>query len=107
MFGLRVMSDCTPRTKNGQPAHSTMGVASASSTQFWVCGLISARLWPAMASVVTTTVSGSVHQKRWRKSVSSGFSPSSSEGISGSKAMPHLGQVPGIGCRISGCIGQV
>ena len=29
MLRLRVTSDCQPRTKNGQPAHSTTGVASA------------------------------------------------------------------------------
>ena len=27
MFRLRVTSDCQPRTKKGQPAHSTTGVA--------------------------------------------------------------------------------
>jgi hypothetical protein len=26
MFGLRLRIDCTQRTKNGQPAHSTTGV---------------------------------------------------------------------------------
>ena len=26
MFGLRVMTDCAQRRKNGQPAHSTTGV---------------------------------------------------------------------------------
>ena len=29
MLRLRVTSDCQPRSKNGQPAQSTTGVASA------------------------------------------------------------------------------
>ena len=52
-------------------------------------------------------VDGKVHQKRRRKSISSGFSPSSRLGISGSSAMPHFGQAPGWSWRTSGCIGQV
>ena len=34
MLRLRVSSDCQPRTKNGQPAHSTTGVANTSWIQF-------------------------------------------------------------------------
>ena len=60
-----------------------------------------------MASTATTIVNGKVHQKRRRKSTSSGLSPSSRLGISGSSAMPHLGQAPGWSWRTSGCIGQV
>ena len=30
MFRLRLTMDCQPRTKNGQPPHSTTGVASRS-----------------------------------------------------------------------------
>ena len=48
-----------------------------------------------MASTVTITVSGKVQKKRRLKSRSSGFSASSSVGISGSSAMPHLGQAAG------------
>ena len=39
MLRLRVTSDCQPRTKNGQPAHSTTGVASTIWIQFEVCWL--------------------------------------------------------------------
>ena len=60
-----------------------------------------------MASTITTTENGSVHQKRRVKSTSSGFSSSSSVGITGSSVMPHFGQSPGWSWRISGCIGQV
>ena len=60
-----------------------------------------------MASTVTITVSGNVHQKRRVKSLNSGLSSSSNSGVTGSKVMPHLGQVPGPTWRISGCMGHV
>jgi hypothetical protein len=107
MLGLRLATDCTPRTKNGHPAQSTIGIDSTSSTQLWVCMSMSCRRCPAMASAVTTTVKGNVHQKRRRKSTSSGLSLSSRLGISGSSAMPHFGQAPGWSWRTSGCIGHV
>ncbi|MCY1372440.1 hypothetical protein D9M69_596450 [compost metagenome] len=107
MFGLRFATDCTARTKNGQPAHSTIGTLSTSSIQLCVPISNHCRRWPAMASTVTATLSGSVQKKRRLKSFSSGSSPSSRVGISGSSVMPHLGQLPGWSCRISGCMGQV
>lgn len=63
----------------------------------------SSGVWPPMASVVTITVSGNVHPKRRGKSLSSRFSYS----FTGSRVMPHLGQVPGPIWRTSGCMGQV
>lgn len=60
-----------------------------------------------MANSVTATVRGSDHQNRFEKSLSSGFSSSSSSGISGSNDIPQIGQSPGPIWRISGCIGQV
>ena len=33
MLGLRLRIDCTQRSKNGQPAHSTTGALKASSSQ--------------------------------------------------------------------------
>ena len=107
MFGLRLRMDCTQRTKNGQPAHSTTGVVSANSIQVRVAVGSAGREWPNIARSSTTTLSGRVHQKRRLKSRSSGFSSSSRLGISGSSAMPQIGQVPGPCWRISGCIGQV
>ena len=108
MFRFRVRTDAIPRTKNGQPAHSTTGVASASSTQLRVVASRPSHWWPNMARVSTMSVAGKVLQKRRVKSTSSGFSSSSSsEGMSGSSAMPHLGHVPGPSWTISGCIGQV
>ncbi len=107
MFGLRFTIDCAPRTKNGQPAQSTTGSASTSSIQLCIAMSNQPSRWPNIASTVTTTVSGRVHQKRRWKSTSSGFSASSSSGSTGSSAMPHFGQLPGWSWRISGCIGQV
>jgi hypothetical protein len=60
-----------------------------------------------MASKTPTMLSGNVHQNRRVKSSSSGFFSSSSVGISGSSAIPQIGQLPGAVRRICGCIGQV
>jgi len=42
MFGLALRIDCQQRTKNGHPAHSTIGIDSTSSTHDCVAGDISA-----------------------------------------------------------------
>ena len=107
MFGLRLITDCAPRTKKGQPAHSAIGSVSTSSIQLCVAMSNQPSRWPSIASTVTITVKGSVHQKRRWKSTSSGFSVSSRSGNTGSSDMPHFGQLPGWSWRISGCIGQV
>jgi hypothetical protein len=107
MLGLRLTIDWTPRTKNGEPAQSTTGNDRTSSIHVCVAGANQPSRCPNIASTVTMTVSGKVHQKRRRKSVNSGFSPSSICGNSGSSAIPHFGHVPGPSCRISGCIGHV
>src|SRR5690554_2376829 len=106
MFGLRFTTDCQPRMKKGCPAQRTTGVDNTNSTH--VCVVMSNQpSWgPNMASTVTMTVNGRVHQNLREKSLSSGFS-SSRLGIKGSSAMPHFGQLPGWSCRISGCMGQV
>ncbi len=75
MFRLRVRIDCHARTKNGHPPHSTTGVASAISKR--------TRLWLMLipiAEMKTGTVKTRQIQKRRRMSISSGFSPSSSDG---------------------------
>jgi hypothetical protein len=59
-----------------------------------------------MARMVTITVSGSVHQKRRWKSISSLLS-SSSSGITDSSVMPQIGAIAGMVLRTSGCMGQV
>src|SRR6185295_19219080 len=107
MFGLRFAIDCAQRSKNGQPAHSTTGAESTSSIQVRVALGTDVMRWPNIASPSTTSDSGNVHQKRRRKSTSSGFSFSSRLGIIGSSAIPQIGQLPGPSRTIPGCIGQV
>ena len=46
-------------------------------------------------------------QNRRVMSASSGLGPVSAVMLSGSSAIPQIGQAPGPSCRISGCIGQV
>ncbi len=110
MLRLRVTIDFQPRTKNGQPAHSTTGVASASCSQFESCWPRS--MWrsvrcPPISSATTGTASTTPIQKRRVMSASSGFGPVSAVTITGSSAIPQIGHEPGPTCRISGCIGQV
>ena len=107
MFGLRWRIESAQRTKNGQPAHRTTGVDSASSSHDIAPGAKGMNRCPPIAITTPATLSGSVHQNRRVKSSSSGFFSSSSVGISGSRAMPQIGQLPGTGRRICGCIGQV
>src|SRR5438477_12943244 len=95
MFGLRLRIDSTQRTRKGHPAHSTTGVANASSSQDIALGANGMNPCPAIANTAPTAVSGSVHQKRRVKLSSSGFLSSSSDGISGSSAIPQIGQLPG------------
>ncbi len=47
-----------------------------------------------------------IHRRRVM-SASSGLGPASAVAISGSSAMPQIGQEPGPTWRISGCMGQV
>ena len=114
MLALRFTSDAHPRWKNGQPHHSTTGVASSSSSQgkrrgrsngnanaMNACGH---NMLP-MAIASKGAVSVRPTQKRRVILRSSGFS-SSTVTVSGSSAMPHLGQGPGPVWRTSGHIGQ-
>ena len=110
MLRLRVLSDCQPRTKKGQPPHSTTGVASTNCSQFDIsCPSSMCRLvrWPPISSAITGTASTSPIQNRRVMSTSSGFGPLSAETVSGSSAMPQIGQLPGPTWRICGCMGQV
>ena len=108
MFRLRCTIDCQPRTKNGQPPHSTTGVASANSIQLGTkrgtaCG---ARQHARIAISSSGTVSATLTQNRRVMSTSSD-SPPPAVTTRGSSAMPHIGQPPGSARTISGCIGQV
>ena len=112
MFGLAFTKDAHILWKNGHPAQSTTGVASSSSTQGW--NRARARLWKgppgsmsAMARRNTGTVRARATRRRRVMSFSSGLSSWPRVAASGSRAMPHFGQLPGPGWRTSGCIGQV
>ena len=98
MLRLRLLTDAQPRSKNGQPAQSTTGVASTSSIQFKTCGFTTACTlgrWPAISRTKTGTASASPIQKRRVMSTSSGLGPVSAVATSGSSAMPQIGQFPG------------
>ena len=109
MFGLRWRIESTQRTRKGQPAHSTTGLASASSSQERAApDSAGSTCAPPMPSTSEATVSGNVQTKRRVKSRSSGLlSGASAEGSRGSSAMPQIGHAPGASRRICGCIGQV
>src|SRR4051812_41275110 len=72
---------------------------------------ISSRCQPSSSVPIASTSSGAdsteLAQKRRLMLASSGFGPSSSVGSIGSSAIPQIGQLPGPGRRICGCIGQV
>ena len=110
MLSERRATDCAPRTKNGQPAHSTTGVASTSSSQsFMPCGSSASmpnRCPPMSIARIGTASAAATHRRRVMPK-SSSFGPSSRLASAGSSAMPQIGQLPGPTWRISGCIGQV
>ena len=97
MLRLRLAIDCAPRTKKGQPAHSTTGVAKTSCTQLDCVGesRYQPNRCPPISSATTGTVSNSPIQNRRVMSTSSGLGPASAVGISGSSAMPQIGHEPG------------
>ena len=99
MLRLRVVSEAQPRSKNGQPAHSTTGVASASCTQFDACGPSScAGRRDGRPSPAANTGSGQRQadpeppRHVGELGIGRRRRPSTS---SGSSAMPQIGQAPG------------
>src|SRR2546421_8649457 len=109
MFKFQVRNECHARTKNGQPPHSTTGLASAAWSQPAPAAQLAKR--GAKNSLIVARSNGRVSatptQKRNVIERSSLSSASSSETLRGSSAMPQMGQLPGRSRRISGCIGQV
>src|SRR5262245_19334167 len=112
MFGLAFWNDCHMRSKKGHPHQNTTGVASTSPIQFTVDApsrwLTAASV--SMAPIVTRTTGAprtTPIQKRRVMSTSSGSGLSVRSGTRGSSAMPQIGQAPGPGRTISGCMGQV
>jgi hypothetical protein len=98
MLRLFAFSEAQPRTKKGQPAHSTTGAASAIWTKFeaWrPIGRIMPARWPPISRMKTGRVSARAIQKRRVMSASSAFGPWSAVTVAGSRAMPQIGQKPG------------
>ena len=112
MLRWPVTSERTPRSKIGQPAQSTTGVASANCSQ-WLAEIPiqRSRGTPTIGSIAskkTGSVSAAAIQNRRLMRRSSGSSsPVPACTVFGSRSMPHFGQAPGPICSISGCIGQV
>ena len=100
-------TEAAPRWKNGHPAQSTTGNASAA----WIAADRPGGTRPEggmpMPSQSTGTVRTRPTVNRRVMSASSWFGAASAETETGSSAMPQIGQLPGPSCRISGCIGQV
>ncbi len=110
MFSRRETSEAQPRWKKGHPAHSTTGVANANWIQFDDCRLTSIIRpvrCPPISRANTGAVSARAIQKRRLMSASSALGCGSAVAVTGSSAMPQIGQAPGPACRICGCIGQV
>ena len=107
MLSRRLRSESQPRRKNGAPPHSTAGVASTSCSHTLAVIGRNATKSPPIASASNGTDSAAATQKRRVMSVSSGLPSPSALGAIGSKAMPQIGQAPGLSRTISGCIGQV
>ena len=60
-----------------------------------------------MTIATSGTASATPTQNRRVMSRNSGLAPSPAAGVSGSNAMPQIGQLPGPLRTICGCIGQV
>src|SRR5277367_4234101 len=116
---LRFTIDVQPRWKNGQPPHSTTGVANANSIhgshveRNITLGFkrnhmnVPGQIMLPIAISRSGAVSATPTQKRRVISRSSGFSSSVVLTVCGSSAIPQIGQLPDSARRISGCIGQV
>ena len=110
MLRLRLTTEFQPRTKNGQPAHRTTGVASMSCSQLEAC----CPEQHVKVGQMTAHLERN-HRNRQRQPDPEpaghvgelGIGPESAVTVSGSSAMPQIGQEPGPTWRICGCIGQV
>ena len=112
MLRWRFTIDAHPRWKNGQPPHSTTGVASASSIQFSAAPAASTMQRLARAETPHTmnarigAVSASDHRNRRVMSSSSGLVLLERHGYR-LERHPADRARPGPFWRISGCIGHV
>src|SRR6266566_5096386 len=111
MFGLRLTIEIQPRSKNGQPAQNTTGVANTNPIQFSNAPCDIDRAPPRAMSIIVSANTGTVRsvdsQNRRVIDTSSGFGRSSSVMTRGSSAIPQIGQAPGASRTICGSIGHV
>src|SRR5580704_4818297 len=108
ILGLRWTTDAQKRWKNGQPPHTTTGVARTNWSQLRAPddrGSLSAS--PNMAISKTGRESAALTQNRRNIESYSGSASTSAKASIGSSAMPQIGQDPGPSWTICGCIGQV
>src|SRR5215813_14875763 len=111
IFRLRLMIDAQPLWKKGHPHQRTTGVAKTSWSQLrsWgetICCTDCPGIMSDMARRAIGTLSTTPTQNRRVMSTNSGLAASSKVTVRGSRAMPHMGQKPGAGRTISGCIGH-
>src|SRR5207245_6924498 len=108
ILGLRLRSEDQNRRKNGQPPHSTTGVARMNSMPFLIVG---ARCRPSESPSIESNNTGkenaALTQKRMRMDSYSGSASTSAKTSMGSSAIPHFGQIPGPIWTISVYIGLV
>src|SRR5205085_6599070 len=111
MLRCRLNNECQPRTKNGQPAQRTAGVARTNWIQRDASPAIQAGALGIRCDIAnkkTGKVRTAPIQSRRVMSLSSESSSGlAAEIVFGSRAIPQMGQAPGLSLSISGCIGQV
>ena len=103
MFGLRLTSEVQKRWKNGRPHQRTTGVDERELNPDADCA-ISAQSTSmpdhaAHGNREKRTVRTRLTQKRRVMSRSSGFSSMAAVTVRGSRAMPQIGQEPGLGAH--------
>lgn len=95
ILGLRVTMDFQPRAKRGAPAHKTTGKERRSCIQFSELDIKLPNKCCPMPRIKRSREKGRVMKNRFLKSESSVSFSNCAEGISGSNAIPQIGQVPG------------
>src|SRR2546423_2413790 len=111
MLRCRLSNERQPRTKNGQPAQRTTGVVRTNWIQRDTSPAIQGGAFGIKCDIArrkTGKVSAAPIQSRRVMSVNSESSSGlAAEIVFGSRAIPQIGQSPGLSRSISGCIGQV
>ncbi len=111
MLRFQVRSESQARWKKGQPAQRTTGVLRANWSQREVSLMTQAGGLGRRCAIARRKTgrlrAAPIHMRRDMSSSSLVSSSSPLETVLGSRAMPQMGQLPGVGCSIWGCIGQV